>query len=361
MIPTGENVANMGKRKVAVVIPCYKVKRHVLKVLAAIGPEVDAIFVVDDCCPEGSGLYVRNECRDERVQVLFNEKNQGVGGATLAGYGEALKQGAEIIVKIDGDGQMDPTLIPDFVRPIEEGCADYAKGNRFYSIEGLQQMPVIRLIGNSVLSFMSKLSSGYWNVFDPTNGYTAISRCVAARLPFDKIARRYFFESDILLRLNVLRAVVLDIPMAARYGDEVSNLRISGIIPEFIIKYTMNGLKRLFYNYYLRDFSVASIEILLGVCALLFGVVFGARMWYVSIATGVTASSGTVMLAALPTLVGIQLILAFLSYDVGSVPKYALSKLLQDRSWNEITRGKFSRKSEPAGQPITTQTKETDE
>lgn len=350
----------MRKRKLSVVIPCFKVKRHVLKVIAGIGPEADAIYVVDDCCPEESGRYVKAECRDERVRVLFHEKNQGVGGATLTGYREALKQGAEIIVKIDGDGQMDPALIPEFIRPIEEGVADYTKGNRFFFIEGLQQMPVVRLIGNSILSFMSKFSSGYWNVFDPTNGYTAISRTAATKLLFDKIDKRYFFESDMLLRLNVLRAVVLDIPMAARYGDEVSNLRISRIIPEFILKYTLNGLKRLFYNYYLRDFSVASIEILVGVFALLFGVVFGARMWYVSVATGVTASSGTVMLAALPILVGIQLILAFLSYDVGNVPKYALSNLLQDQPWNELP-GSFTRSCEPTGQSIATRAKESDE
>lgn len=325
----------MPKRKISVVIPCFKVKQHVLKVIAAIGPEVDAVFVVDDHCPEESGRHVETECRDERVRVLFHEKNQGVGGATLTGYREALKQGAEIIVKIDGDGQMDPALLTRFSRPIEEGMADYTKGNRFFCIEDLQQMPLVRLIGNSVLSFLSKFSSGYWNVFDPTNGYTAISAEVAAKLPFDKIDRRYFFESDMLMRLNIFRAVVLDIPMPARYGDETSSLRIARIIPEFLGKYVLNGFKRLFYNYYLRDFNVASIEILMGFCALLFGITFGSRMWYVSVTTGVTATSGTVMLAALPTLIGIQLILAFLSYDVGNVPKYTLSNLLQERPRND--------------------------
>ena len=325
----------MGKKKLSVVIPCYRVKRHVLEVLVGIGPEVDAIYIVDDCCPEGSGGHVQANCGDKRVRVLFHEKNLGVGGATLTGYLEALKEDAEIIIKIDGDGQMDPALIRQFVRPIEEGLADYTKGNRFFCIEDLQQMPLVRLIGNSFLSFLSKFSSGYWNVFDPTNGYTAISAAVAAKLPFDKIDRRYFFESDMLMRLNIFRAVVLDIPMSARYGDETSSLRIARIIPEFLAKYVLNGFKRLFYTYYLRDFNVASIEILMGFCALLFGIIFGARMWYISVTTGVTATSGTVMLAALPTLIGIQLILAFLTYDVGNIPKYTLTNLLQERPRND--------------------------
>lgn len=314
--------------RAAVVIPSYKVKKHVLNVIAGIGPEVRTIYVVDDACPEGTGKYVESECRDERVRVLFHDRNRGVGGATLTGYRQALQDGADIIIKLDGDGQMDPSLIPILVKPIVAGDADYTKGNRFYSLEDLQQMPVIRLIGNSFLSFISKFSSGYWTIFDPTNGFTAIHGAVAAKLPLDKIEQRYFFESDMLFRLNILRAVVLDIPMTASYTDEVSNLSIARTIPEFLCKHAVNSFKRVFYNYYLRDFNIASLEILMGIFAVLFGVIFGARMWYLSSTTGIPATSGTVMLAALPTLVGIQLILAFLSYDVGNIPRYPLSKRL---------------------------------
>lgn len=314
--------------QLAVVIPCFKVRRHILQVIAGLGPEVTVVYVVDDACPEGTGKYVESACRDQRVRVLYHAKNKGVGGATLTGYRQAVRDGADVIVKLDGDGQMDPALIPNFVRPVVAGEADYTKGNRFYSIEDLQQMPFVRLMGNSFLSFISKFSSGYWTIFDPTNGFTAIHGAVAAKLPLDKIEQRYFFESDMLFRLNILRAVVLDIPMTASYADEVSNLSIARTIPEFLCKHAVNSFKRLFYNYYLRDFNVASLEILLGTLALLFGMVFGARMWYLSFATGSPATSGTVMLAALPTLVGIQLILAFLSYDVGNIPRYPLHKRL---------------------------------
>uniref|UniRef100_C6E5J8 Glycosyl transferase family 2 n=1 Tax=Geobacter sp. (strain M21) TaxID=443144 RepID=C6E5J8_GEOSM len=314
--------------RIAVVIPSYKVKQHVLQVISAIGPEVSSIVVVDDACPDGSGRYVEENCRDPRVLVCSHTENRGVGGATLTGYQAALDQGADIIVKLDGDGQMDPALIPKLVRPIVDQVADYSKGNRFYSVEDLQQMPFARLVGNSVLSFMAKFSTGYWTIFDPTNGFTAIHGAVAALLPLEKIEKRYFFESDMLFRLNTLRAVVADVPMRARYADEKSNLSILGVIPEFLRKHAVNSCKRIFYNYYLRDFSAASVEVVLGLCALLFGVVFGSWTWYGSIRTGVPATSGTVMLAALPTMLGMQLFLAFLSYDTANAPKYPLHRRL---------------------------------
>lgn len=310
------------------VIPCYRVKNHIVPVLAAIGPEVDTIYVVDDCCPEQTGAHVRKECTDPRIRVLFHDANQGVGGATMTGYRQALADDAGIIVKLDGDGQMDPALIPRFIRPLLDNSADYTKGNRFYSLENLADMPRLRLVGNSILSFMTKLSSGYWNVFDPTNGYTAIHASVAALLPFDKINHRYFFESDILFRLNTLRAVVLDIPMSSRYAGEQSSLNPLTVIPQFLVSHTVNFCKRLLYNYYLRDFNIASLHLVFGIVLLTFGMYYGGRMWLASIATGITASSGTVMLAGLPTLSGIQLLLAFFSFDCGNVPKVPVSPRL---------------------------------
>lgn len=306
---------------VAVVIPSYKVRAHILDVISLIGPEVTAIYVVDDCCPDGSGRFVESNVQDPRVRVVYHTENQGVGGAVMTGYQAALEEGAEIIVKIDGDGQMDPRLVPQFIGPILAGQADYTKGNRFFDLEAIRAMPKVRLLGNAALSFMTKLSSGYWDLFDPTNGYTAIHRDVASHLPLNKISRRYFFETDILFRLNTLRAVVIDIPMDAHYGDEVSNLKISKIIGEFFFKHARNFCKRIFYNYYLRDMSLASFELPLGLLLLLLGVVVGGTHWLGALQSGVSTPSGTVMLAALPVIIGTQLILAFIGYDIASVPK----------------------------------------
>src|SRR5215831_6635991 len=297
---------------IAAVIPCFRVKRHILEVLAAVPPAVERIYVVDDACPEGTGDLVESAGLDPRVRVLRHAENQGVGAATLTGYRAALADGARVVVRLDGDGQMDPALIPRLVAPILDGEADYAKGNRFFELEGLREMPRLRLAGNSLLSFASKLSSGYWNVFHPTNGFTAIHAEVLRRVPLEKLARGFFFESDLLFRLGTLRAVVCDVPMPARYGDEESSLVISRVAFPFARKHAANTAKRIFYNYYLRNFNIASIEIALGIPAMLFGLWIGVTRWISGSLHNAPQTSGTVMLAALPFLVGVQLILAFL-------------------------------------------------
>lgn len=310
-----------GDSVVAVVIPAYKVTRHVEAVIATIPAWVQRIYVIDDACPDGSGRLVEASVVDPRVTVIYHEENRGVGGAVMSGYMAAIRDGADVMVKIDGDGQMDPSLIANFINPILLGEADYTKGNRFFDLESIRSMPKLRLFGNAVLSFLTKISSGYWNIFDPTNGYTAIHREVAAMLPFDKISSRYFFETDILFRLNTVRAVVTDIPMTAKYADEVSNLKISRIVGDFLLKHLRNFGKRIFYNYYLRDLSLASIELPVGMALFAWGIVYGVMHWAESATLGVSTPAGTVMLSALPIILGGQLILAFLAYDIASVPR----------------------------------------
>ena len=309
------------KPEIAVIIPTYKARNHILEVLNAIGPEVSRIYVVDDCYPDKSGDFVASNCLDTRVSVIEHTENQGVGGAVMTGYQAAIKDGMDVLVKIDSDGQMDPALIMDFCDPIIDGEADYTKGNRFFDLEKVRSMPTVRLFGNAVLSLMCKLSSGYWNLFDPTNGYTAIHADIARHLPFNKISRRYFFETDMLFRLNTLRAVAVDVPMEAKYGDEVSNLKVSKIVGEFFAKHMRNLFKRIFYNYYLRNMSLASIELPVGLLLLGFGSIYGLYHWINSAHIGISTPAGTVMLAAAPALVGLQLILAFLSYDISSTPQ----------------------------------------
>jgi dolichol-phosphate mannosyltransferase len=316
--------------KIAVIIPCYRVKAHVLGVIARVGAEVSDIYVVDDACPENSGDFVRANCSDARVKVLHNEENRGVGGAVMTGYEAALRDGADIMVKLDGDGQMDAALIPRFVRPIVAGQADYSKGNRFYDLTRIGQMPTIRLLGNAALSFIAKLSTGYWNLFDTTNGFTAIHAGAARRIAFDKVSPRYFFESDMLFRLNIIRAVVTDIPMDASYGEEKSNLKVSRVIGEFLAKHARNFAKRVLYNYFLRDMTLASLELIVGAALFIFGIVFGGVHWLRGIASGVATPLGTIMLAALPTMLGLQMLLAFVAFDVANVPRRPIHPDLAD-------------------------------
>lgn len=315
--------------RVAIVMPCYRVREHIQPVLAEASRVADAVFVVDDCCPEGTGDFLRNHGVPQNVRLLSNGTNRGVGGATIAGYRAALAENFDIIVKVDGDGQMDPGLISYLIAPIVEGQADYAKGNRFFNIEDVKAMPAARLIGNAGLSFLTKLASGYWGIFDPANGFTAIHARVLERLPLDRIAERYFFESDMLFRLSTIRAHVVDVPMPAVYGGEPSSLKIGRALLPFFFRNLRNLGKRVFYNYFLRDFSVASVNLLLAAILIPAGVIFGCFFWYRSWFSGVPATSGEVMLAALPLIVAIQLLLACLAYDVESTPRTALHPKLR--------------------------------
>lgn len=312
--------------RVTVVIPCFRVRQQILDVLARMGPEVARIFVVDDACPEGTADLVERDCRDTRVVVVRHSENQGVGGALVTGYRAALGDGAEIVVKVDGDGQMDPAFIPTLIRSIVAGRADYAKGNRFYDLELLRAMPRVRLFGNALLSLVSKVASGYWDVMDPTNGYTAIHRTALAELPLDKLDRGYFFESDMLFRLYTIRAVVRDVPMPATYAGETSSLRIGRVAASFPLKYLRAATKRFFYSYFLRDFNAATVQFLFAVGIGVPAAWFGVAKWIESNHSGVPATPGAVMLAALPILVAIQLLLAALHFDIQNIPREPLQR-----------------------------------
>lgn len=329
-------VNDLVNKRVAVVIPAYRVREQIMEVLGGIGDETSAIYVVDDACPEGTADRVGRECGDPRVQVIRNDQNLGVGGATLRGYRAAVEAGADIIVKLDGDGQMNPGDIPRLVAPVAKGLADYTKGNRFHELEGLGQMPVLRLAGNMFLSLMAKLSTGYWQLTDPTNGFTAINARLVDLLPLDKVSKGYFFESDLLFRLNLLRCVVQDVPIRAQYGAEKSSLSIPREAGRFFFGHCRNTFKRIAYRHFIRSFSLASVEFVVGLVALGFGLVYGAVQWSTLNASGAFASSGVVMIAGLPIIVGTQLLLSAINYDIQDTPRVPISKLLDLESRSEL-------------------------
>ena len=303
---------------ICVVVPAYKVSMHIVEVLESLGPEVSKILVVDDACPESTGNFILEESIDPRLEVIRHTVNKGVGGAVKTGYKRALELGYEIIVKIDGDGQMDSSKILELVDPIINNRSDYTKGNRFFEIEAVRQMPKTRILGNLGLTFMTKFSTGLWHVFDPNNGFTAIRSSVLKKLNLDKIDDRYFFESDMLFRLNLIQARVADVKLPAIYGEEKSNLKIKRVLFEFPVKHARNYLKRIAYTYYLRDFNLASIELPLGIVLGSFGLILGGYSWIHGIITATQTATGTLILIAMSFLSGLQLILAFLSYDTNN-------------------------------------------
>lgn len=306
--------------KIAVVIPCYRAARTVREVIAGIPPGVAHVIVVDDACPEGSGDAAAAPDRPE-VIVLRHERNRGVGAAMVTGYRKALELGCDAVVKMDGDGQMDPAHLPRLVAPLAAVEADYAKGNRFRDFGALRGMPKLRLFGNSALSFLVKAASGYWNTMDPTNGYTAIHRRALERLPLERLSQRYFFESDMMIELGILGAVVRDVEQPAQYGGEPSSLRIGRVLLEFPPRLLAGLVKRVFLKYFVYDFNMASVYMLVGLPVFVASVVFGAVEWIDSIVSGVPRTAGTIMLVALPIIVSFQMLLQAIQIDIDSVPR----------------------------------------
>jgi dolichol-phosphate mannosyltransferase len=307
----------------AVVIPCYRVAAHIAEVIAAMPPSVAHIIAVDDCCPENSGK-IAEAVADPRLIVIRHTENQGVGGAMVTGYRKALELGAEIIVKVDGDNQMDLGELPRLIAPIIAGRADYTKGNRFRDFKALKTMPRVRLFGNSMLSFLIKAASGYWSMMDPTNGYTAIHRKALSRLDLDSLDKRYFFESGMLIRLNLIGAVVEDVAIPARYGDEASSLSISRTLVDFPPRIARGFFRRILLKYFLHDFNMGSLYLVFGLPMLLFGMLFGAIEWIDGLITGIPRPIGTVMVAVLPCILGVQLLLQAVGFDMAAEPKRPL-------------------------------------
>jgi dolichol-phosphate mannosyltransferase len=311
--------------KVCVVIPMYRVEAYIQAVIAAIPQWVWRIVLVDDASPDGSAAAA---CAlgDPRVVLLRHEHNQGVGGAVMTGFKAAQEMGARVAVKMDGDGQMLPDYLWDLAEPILAGRADYVKGNRFFHVKEVAQMPFVRRVGNLGLSFLTKIASGYWNVFDPTNGYVAINLQAFNSLDLSRVHKRYFFETSLLMALNLARAVVLEVPMPARYSGEISSLSTRRALLEFPY-YLLRGLVyRIWLQYFVLDFSVGSLFLTIGVLLGLFGTAWGAHHWLESVRSGIPASTGTVMIAVLPVILGFQLLLQCLTYDIQNVPKTVLKR-----------------------------------
>lgn len=307
---------------IAVVIPCFNVGPHIATVIRALPPEIAWIIAVDDCSIDDTANILR-ELQQENAKIVYlrHERNQGVGGAMLSGFKKSLELNSAVTIKIDGDNQMDSAYIPQLVRPILQGAADYTKGNRFRDFQALKQMPVIRRIGNLGLSFCIKAASGYWNIFDPTNGFIAISNEMLRTIKFGRIHHRFFFESSMLIELYHANCVIQEIPMKARYGLETSALSVAKTLIGFPPRLLFALLRRIILRYYLFDFNVASVYILCGLPLFLFGALYGLVNFIKYGSSHVSAPTGTVVIPTLLIILGFQLLLAAVSFDITNYPK----------------------------------------
>ena len=320
---------DLKSHRIAAVIPAYRVEAQIQGVLRDLPSYLKHVIVVDDASADNTAAFVSAAARaGRRVILLRHEKNGGVGAAMVSGFLKARELGAEIVVKIDGDGQMDVRHLPALLEPLVLGKADYTKGNRFRDFAALRKMPLIRRIGNMGLGFLAKAATGYWNLFDPTNGYVAIRAETLDLLPLDQIDRRYYFEISMLANLYLLGAVVQDVAMPARYRDEVSNLAVERVLLEFPFKLLGTLVRRVVLKNFLYDFSMVSVYLLTGVPLLLFGLIFGSVKWLQYLRLGVPAPTGTVILPTLAVLLGIQFLLSAIESDLRSVPRQPLSSPL---------------------------------
>ncbi|MGB6741604.1 MAG: glycosyltransferase family 2 protein [Candidatus Cybelea sp.] len=308
----------MNQMRVCCVIPAYRARGSVCDVVRDVLPYVDAVVVVDDACPEGSSDAAVQAFRAHpSVYVLKRERNGGVGAAMKTGIEKALELGADVIVKIDADGQMDPSYIPSMVQLFaDDPNLAYIKGNRFFDSMVVSRMPAIRLFGNSCLSLMAKFASGYWNILDPTNGYLAFAAPILSVIDTRRFANGYFFEMSVLCEFGLKRASIVEMEMDTIYGSESSSLSILRAFLAFPAKLAALFIRRVSLQYYLFDINLGSLYIILGLALSAFGTGFAIFEWVQSALTGVPRTTGTVMLGVLPFLMGFQLLLNALLFDV---------------------------------------------
>ncbi len=306
------------EQRVYCVIPSYRAAGTIVEVVRAALKQADTVIVVDDACPQRSGQVARQAfAGDNRVRVIERERNGGVGAATKTGIEAALEEDADIVVKLDADGQMDPVFISTirqlFARDSSLVCV---KGNRFFNSSVLDIMPKTRLIGNAVLSLLVKCASGYWNAIDPTNGYLAFSGPLLKVLPWKSFSDSYFFEMSVLCELGLKRLPILELEMPAIYTSAPSSLAISRVIFEFPPQLFRLTMRRLLVQYFIFDVNLASVYCLFGTLLSLFGLSFGVYEWIEGAVTHVPRATGIIMLAAVTFLMGFQLLLNALMYDV---------------------------------------------
>ncbi|WP_069385635.1 glycosyltransferase family 2 protein [Cellulosimicrobium cellulans] len=304
--------------RIAAVVPAYREEAMISTVITTMPDFVDDIVVVDDCSPDATSDVVRS-LADPRVTLIRHEVNKGVGGAIITGHRKAIELGADVNVIMAGDAQMDPAYLPDLLDPVTSGGYGFAKANRFFRPDSYKGMPGYRVFGNIVLSFMTKFASGYWHLFDPQNGYTAVRTSVLKKLTLERVAERYSFENDLLIHLNVAGTAAVDVPIPAVYGSEVSSIRLGKVVPELLSLLFRGYWYRIWYRYVLWSFSPVALLLFTGLLLTVVGILAGIWVIAATWDSG-PATAGTVLLAVTPFILGVQMLVSSLQLDIQESP-----------------------------------------
>lgn len=308
--------------RVAAILPCYNEEKLIAKTVNTLPDFVDFIIAVDDQSKDHTWKIIKDLAKkNKRVVPIQNEVNQGIGGAYIHGFNVAQEKNADLIFTMAGDAQCNQNYMPNMIDTLLDENLDYVKANRFVHLEELKQMPTFRRVGNTVITILTKFSSGYYSIFDSQNGYGVFKRKTIEKLPFEHIGRRYDYENTLLIALAIMGAKIKDEPVPAIYGDEQST------IPVF--KTTMRALnvvwkgfwRRIYHKYVLINFHPIALFIFGGLLLGSLGFLFGLYLVIAKLAADVTPSSGTVMLAVLPIILGFQLLLSAVTMDMNNEGK----------------------------------------
>ncbi len=299
--------------KIAVVVPAFNEERLIGTTVSTIPGFVDRVFVIDDASTDGTAEVVES-LADPRISLICHEINTGVGGAIISGHKAALDMGMDISAVMAGDAQMPPEYLESLIRPLVDNEADFTKGNRFFSSESTEGMPALRAVGSVVLSYLMKLSSGNWRIFDPQNGYTAIHRRVLSQIDLDRLSSGYSFENSMLINLNIARARVRDVDIPASYGSETSSMRLLTAAPTIFGELISGFFKRMYRKHVSPVPSIAGILFAFGALAVTLGIAVGVFAIWGSLGAS-QASAGTAILAVGGVIVGLQFSIAAVIMD----------------------------------------------
>lgn len=306
------------ERVVGVVVPAYNEGALITQTLESVPGFIDHVFVVDDGSEDKTSEKA-NSVGDGRVQIVRHDVNRGVGAAIVSGYQAAIEGGCDLVAVMAGDHQMDSKYLARLLDPLVDGRADYSKGNRLLSSRR-KGMPGFRLFGNSLLSFLTKVASGYWDVMDPQNGYAATTREVLEALPLDRVYPRYGYPNDMLVKLNAYGFRVVDVVMPPRYGDEKSKIKIWSYIPSVSWLLIKGFFWRMKEKHVLQSFHPLVLFYALGLTLLPLGVLSGFYMLYLRLSTGgITAASAIIPMFLLIT--GLQSLFFAMLFDMQSTKK----------------------------------------
>lgn len=305
--------------KIGIVVPSYNEGELIQKTINGIPAFVDEIVAIDDKSTDDTNKKLLSlKKTNKKLIVITHKKNTGVGGSIIDGYKKLLDDKIDIVAVMAGDNQMDPYYLPSLLDKLIVENFDMAKGNRFMHANQLRSMPVYRFVGNIFVTFLTKLASGYWSIFDSWNGYVASKTTALRLIDFEKIKKRYDFEISMLINLNIVGAKVVDVPIPAVYGTEISDLKTFKVLPSLLRTFFLGFWKRVFYKYIFFNTHPVAVFLLLGLPLQLIGIIIG--MWSILVSGGHPTAS-TTLLAVIPFILGFQLVLTAIITDIQNEPK----------------------------------------